>query len=107
MAATLTNPSDPPRRRGPVLALLTSMRPKQWTKNLLLFAGVLFTLDRQHTPGEFQQVALGFVVFSLLSSVVYLINDVVDVAGDRLHPRKRFRPIAAGELTPGAAIGAA
>src|SRR6185437_2181966 len=96
-----------PRRRGPILALLTAMRPKQWTKNLLLFAGLLFTLDSTHSAGDFQRTALGFVLFSLLSSVVYLINDVADRESDRLHPRKRRRPIAAGELSPPAALTAA
>lgn len=95
------------RRRGPILALLTAMRPKQWTKNLLLFAGLLFTLDSTHSAGDFQRTALGFVLFSLLSSVVYLINDVADRESDRLHPRKRRRPIAAGELSPAAALTAA
>ena len=83
------------------------MRPKQWTKNLLLFAGLLFTLDSAHSAGDFQRTALGFVLFSLLSSVVYLINDVADRESDRLHPRKRRRPIAAGELSPAAALAAA
>ncbi len=96
-----------PRRRGPILALLVSMRPKQWTKNLLLFAGLLFTLDQKHSGRQFQEAALGFVVFSLLSSVVYLINDVADREGDRRHPKKRRRPIAAGELPVPAAITAA
>ncbi|MDQ2687907.1 MAG: UbiA family prenyltransferase, partial [Armatimonadota bacterium] len=96
-----------PRRRGPILALLTAMRPKQWTKNLLLFAGLLFTLDSVHSAGDFQRTGLGFVLFSLLSSVVYLINDVADRESDRLHPRKRRRPIATGELSPAAALAAA
>lgn len=96
-----------PRRRGPILALLVSMRPKQWTKNLLLFAGLLFTLDQRHSAHQFQQAALGFVVFSLLSSVVYLINDLADRESDRRHPKKRRRPIAAGELAVPVAIAAA
>lgn len=96
-----------PKRRGPILALLVAMRPKQWTKNLLLFAGLLFTLDQRHAPGDFQRVALGFVLFSLLSSVVYLVNDVLDRDSDRLHPKKRRRPIASGELSPRSAIIAA
>lgn len=97
----------PSPRRGPVLALLVAMRPKQWTKNLLLFAGLLFTLDQRHPLFDYQRAALGFVLFSLLSSVVYLVNDVLDRDSDRLHPKKRRRPIASGELSPQAAIGAA
>ena len=96
-----------PRRRGPVLALLVSLRPKQWTKNLLLFAGLLFTLDQHHSARQFQQAALGFVLFSLLSSVVYLVNDLADRESDRRHPKKCRRPIAAGELPPPLAVAAA
>lgn len=96
-----------PRRRGPILALLVSLRPKQWTKNLLLFAGLLFTLDQHHTAGQFRDAALGFVLFSLLSSVVYLVNDLADRESDRRHPKKCRRPIAAGELSPPLAVAAA
>ncbi len=99
--------TPPPRRRGPVLALLVSLRPKQWTKNLLLFAGLLFTLDQHHSARQFQHVALGFVLFSLLSSVVYLVNDLADRESDRRHPKKCRRPIAAGELSPALALAAA
>ncbi len=96
-----------PRRRGPVLALLVSLRPKQWTKNVLLFAGLLFTLDQHHSARQFQHAALGFVFFALLSSVVYLVNDLADREGDRRHPKKCRRPIAAGELSPALALTAA
>ncbi len=96
-----------PRRRGPILALLVSLRPKQWTKNLLLFAGLLFTLDQHHSARQFQHAALGFVLFSLLSSVVYLVNDLTDRESDRRHPKKCRRPIAAGELPPPLAVAAA
>jgi decaprenyl-phosphate phosphoribosyltransferase len=79
------------------------MRPKQWVKNVLvatapLAAGQLFQ------PTVIGEVALAFVAFCLVSATVYLINDVRDVAEDRLHPRKRFRPIAAGELSPRVAL---
>ncbi len=96
-----------PRRRGPLRALLASLRPKQWTKNLLLFAGLLFTLDQHHSARQVQDAALGFVLFSLLSSVVYLINDLADRESDRRHPKKKRRPIASGELSPGLALMAA
>lgn len=96
-----------PRRRGPILALLVSLRPKQWTKNLLLFAGLLFTLDQHHSARQVQHAALGFVLFCLLSGVVYLVNDLADREGDRRHPKKRRRPIAAGELAPPLAVAAA
>ena len=96
-----------PRRRGLVLALLVSLRPKQWTKNLLLFAGLLFTLDQHHSAHQFLRVGVGFVLFSLLSSVVYLVNDLADRESDRRHPKKCRRPVAAGELSPPFALTAA
>ncbi|MBI5710562.1 MAG: decaprenyl-phosphate phosphoribosyltransferase [Candidatus Eisenbacteria bacterium] len=80
-----------------ILALIEELRPKQWTKNLLLFAGVLFS-QQMGEPGLALRAALGFVTFSLLSGTVYLLNDLKDVEADRLHPRKRRRPIAAGRL---------
>ena len=95
------------RRRGPILALLVSLRPKQWTKNLLLFAGLLFTLDEHHTALQYRNAALGFLLFSLLSSVVYLVNDLADRESDRRHPKKSRRPIASGELSPPLAMTAA
>ena len=96
-----------PPRRGPVKALLVSLRPKQWVKNLLVFAGLLFTLDQGHSAKQFADVGLAFVLFSALSSVVYLINDLADRESDRRHPKKRRRPIASGELSPPLALGAA
>ena len=104
---SVTPEPAPGPRRGPLLALLVAMRPKQWTKNLLLFAGLLFTLDQPHRATDFQRAALGFLLFCALSSVVYLVNDLADRESDRLHPKKRRRPIAAGELSPPAALAAA
>ena len=98
---------QPPARRSVPVALMAAMRPKQWTKNLILFAGLLFTLDIPHTRAQVELVLGGFLIFCLLSSVVYLINDVADRDSDKLHPKKRFRPIASGELSVGTAIGAA
>jgi decaprenyl-phosphate phosphoribosyltransferase len=85
-------------------APVRALRPRQWVKNLLvvlapLAAGWLFQ------PAVLRGVALAFVAFCLVSSAVYLLNDIRDVEEDRLHPRKRFRPIAAGELpAPVAAV---
>lgn len=80
-----------------LLALFKNMRPKQWAKNVLLFAGLVF--DRQLTQlGPLKQTVLGFVFFCLLSSSVYLINDIVDVEADRRHPKKKHRPLASGAL---------
>ncbi len=78
-------------------ALILSLRPRQWTKNLLLFAGVLFS--RQLGDGALVlAAAAGFLAFSLLSGSVYLLNDLRDVAEDRRHPVRRLRPIASGRL---------
>jgi 4-hydroxybenzoate polyprenyltransferase len=104
---SLRPPDEAPRRRGPLLALLVAMRPKQWTKNVLLFAGLLFTLDTGHVAGDFLRAGLGFLLFCVLSSVVYLVNDVADIDSDRRHPRKRRRPIASGEISIPFAITAA
>ena len=80
-------------------ALLQALRPKQWTKNLLVFAGIVFA---QHAsdPALLLRAAAGFVAFSLLASLVYIVNDLKDVEADRLHPKKRHRPIASGALSP-------
>jgi 4-hydroxybenzoate polyprenyltransferase len=86
----------------PVRALVLSLRPHQWTKNLLLFAALGFS-KHLFDPGPLWRASLAFAVFCLLSGTVYLVNDVVDVAQDRLHPLKRLRPIASGALSVGAA----
>jgi len=86
------------------------MRPKQWIKNLLLFAGFVFTLNERWRPFSPEmwdylgRSAAAFLLFSLLSSSIYLMNDVIDVEKDRLHPTKKNRPIAAGRLSPRTAI---
>src|SRR5207249_10560341 len=83
-------------------ALLEELRPRQWTKNLLLFAGVLFSQQLVQLPLLLRATG-GFVAFSLLSGAVYLLNDLKDVEADRRHPLKRSRPIAAGRLPAAAA----
>jgi 4-hydroxybenzoate polyprenyltransferase len=78
-------------------ALLKTMRPKQWAKNVFLMAAVVF--DRKLTNADAMlHTIIGVVVFSLVASVVYIINDIADVEADRRHPTKRNRPIAAGKL---------
>jgi 4-hydroxybenzoate polyprenyltransferase len=78
-------------------ALIKTMRPKQWAKNGFLFAAIVF--DRQLiSPEAFGVTLAGFALFCLLSSTVYILNDVADVEADRAHPTKRNRPIAAGTL---------
>jgi len=79
------------------LALLASLRPRQWVKNLFVFAGVIFS-QQMLTPLAW--TALGaFAIFCGLSGAIYLFNDVADAKRDRLHPSKRLRPIASGELS--------
>jgi len=88
------------------LSLLVSLRPSQWTKNLIIFAGLIFGL-RLDEPEAVARAIGAFVVFCALSGVVYLVNDVVDREADRQHPVKARRPIAAGELATGSALVAA
>ncbi len=88
-----------------IVPLIQALRPKQWTKNLLLFAGVLFSRQVSDPALALRAVA-GFVAFSLLSGSVYLLNDLMDVRADRLHPKKRLRPIASGRLPVAVALGA-
>ena len=85
-----------------ISALFVSLRPKQWSKNLLVFAGLVFSRNL-FDPVNFLRSLAGFFAFCLLSGAVYIINDLADVESDRLHPLKRFRPIASGRLQPGAA----
>jgi len=87
-------------------ALFASLRPKQWPKNLLVFAGLVFSRSL-FNPAESLRSLGGFVAFCLLSGAVYLVNDLADLERDRLHPQKRLRPIASGRLKPGAAKVAA
>ncbi len=87
-------------------ALLISLRPRQWTKNLVLFAGVVFSGNALDL--SMQAVVLtAFLCFCAGVSAGYLVNDIVDRDRDRLHPVKRQRPIAAGELGVGTAAVAA
>jgi decaprenyl-phosphate phosphoribosyltransferase len=90
-------------RRGPLHALVATLRPKQWVKNVLIVAaaGAAGALGDDEVIGR---VALACVAFCFLASGLYAINDVRDAEEDRLHPRKRFRPVAAGELDPRLAV---
>jgi 4-hydroxybenzoate polyprenyltransferase len=78
-------------------ALLTSMRPYQWVKNILVFAALFFSLSFLKVPAIFATL-LAFASFCLAGSGIYLLNDLRDRAADRLHPLKKLRPIAAGQL---------
>jgi 4-hydroxybenzoate polyprenyltransferase len=83
--------------------LLTSLRPRQWTKNLLVFAGLIFTQSLGQ-PVAVARAFTAFVIFCLLSGGTYLVNDVFDAERDRGHPRKRHRPVASGRVPSGVAL---
>ena len=88
-------------------AFVEAMRPRQWPKNAFVFAGIFF--DGRILDGArlFRSIA-AFAIFCLVSSAIYLINDLADMEQDRLHPSKRNRPLASGRLAPRtASIGAA
>jgi 4-hydroxybenzoate polyprenyltransferase len=84
--------------------LVVSLRPQQWTKNFLVFAGLIFSQSFQR-PGLVLRVLLAFVLFCVLSGSTYLVNDVLDADRDRTHPQKRHRPVAAGRLSTDLALG--
>jgi len=83
-------------------AVVASLRPKQWVKNLFVFAGVIFS-QQLFTP-LFWPALGAFALFCVLSGSMYLLNDVADAEKDRLHPTKRFRPVASGALPRGGAL---
>jgi 4-hydroxybenzoate polyprenyltransferase len=87
-------------------ALVVALRPRQWTKNLLLFAGIVFAAELGD-GGRWLEAITAFVAYCAASSAAYLVNDVRDAASDRLHPVKRTRPVASGRVSQGAALGAA
>src|SRR5437867_1991617 len=80
-----------------ILEVLRSIRVYQWTKNLVLFAGLVFTM-KLLDPAYVKDTVIGFFSFSLAVSGMYVLNDIFDLERDRLHPTKRDRPIAAGRL---------
>ena len=97
----MTNTENLPeadRKKSVMPAWLRAMRPKQWVKNVLVLAAPL-AAGQLLQPAVLLASAWAFVSFSLVSASIYLINDSRDVEADRLHPKKRFRPIAAGELS--------
>jgi len=86
--------------------LLETMRPKQWVKNIFVFAPLVFDLKIVN-PTYLMRTLAGAVLLCLVSGVVYIINDLADAEKDRQHPRKRDRPIASGRLSTGVALVAA
>ncbi len=90
---------DLPRRRSTPTAALVALRPRQWTKNFLLFAGIIFAAKLGDLT-RWVEAFGAFAAYCAASSASYLVNDLRDAAHDRAHPVKRLRPIARGELSP-------
>src|SRR5262245_49684181 len=109
---SMTRPSPSPAAsihvgpRGHVALLFHSARPEQWTKNLLVFAGLIFA-GRLFDIDATARAIGAFAIFCGLSAAAYLLNDVIDRSADQQHPLKRSRPIASGELPVGTALAAA
>jgi 4-hydroxybenzoate polyprenyltransferase len=95
-----------PARRSPLRAALVSLRPRQWSKNLLLFAGIVFAAKLGDAV-RWAEAFAAFGAYCAASSAGYLVNDVLDAEHDRNHPVKRSRPIARGELSVRAALALA
>jgi 4-hydroxybenzoate polyprenyltransferase len=91
------------RPRSPARAAFAALRPRQWSKNLLLFAGLIFAA-KLGDGARWLEALLAFCVYCAASSAAYLVNDVRDAADDREHPVKRLRPVASGELPARAAL---
>jgi 4-hydroxybenzoate polyprenyltransferase len=89
--------------RSTAASLFVSLRPDQWTKNLIVFAALIFAV-KLLDPAALANASAAFLIFCALSGAVYLINDVSDREQDQAHPLKRLRPIASGELSPGTAM---
>ncbi len=89
-----------------VIGLIRAMRPKQWTKNIIIYAGIVF--DGQLLVWDsLMRVTLGFILLCLGAGAVYIINDLLDIERDRQHPKKKSRPLASGQLPIPVAIAAA
>lgn len=89
--------SSTPGNGSRIRALLLSMRPRQWTKNLALFVGLVFAQQLLNLA-SLERAILAFAVFCLASSSIYLLNDILDLENDRQHPMKSKRPLASGNL---------
>ena len=89
-----------------ISALFLAIRPKHWTKNLLVYLVFFFTVGEAWSPDDLHSIlmplyksSLAFVIFSILSSGIYIVNDILDIQRDHKHPTKRLRPIASGILS--------
>ena len=97
------SPQSPSHSRSAAALLLISLRPEQWSKNLIVFAAALFG-GQLTNPAAIAAASATFVIFCALSGAVYLFNDVADGDADRRHPLKRERPVASGALSPAVAL---
>jgi 4-hydroxybenzoate polyprenyltransferase len=106
-ATTTQTPIAPPSLGivGRIRALLLALRPRQWTKNLAVFVGIVFA-QRLFTLPSFERAFVAFITFCFASSAIYLVNDLLDLEKDREHPVKRNRSLASGNLPISWAIGA-
>jgi 4-hydroxybenzoate polyprenyltransferase len=113
MAQTLDLENSPARGGAVMVELLRTMRPKEWIKNVFVFAAIAFARDATTRTPLWQEldkvliVVAAFVLFCMTASAIYLINDLVDIDKDRAHPKKRNRPLASGRLSPTVAVVAA
>ena len=92
-------------------SLVYSIRPKQWSKNFIIYFAFLFTVEQAWDPYDidvainlFTKTTLGFLIFSLLTGAIYLFNDALDIKEDQQHPKKKSRPIPSGDLSKITAI---
>ncbi len=106
MAAPAREVVELPRRRTALRAAVVALRPRQWSKNLLVFAGIVFAAKLGDAV-RWGEALAAFGAYCALSSAAYLVNDLRDRGHDRLHPVKRERPVARGELSVGGAVGLA
>jgi 4-hydroxybenzoate polyprenyltransferase len=89
---------------GTFAAYIAQMRPRQWTKNLLVFAALIFSIKVSNMEMLYETV-VGFLLFCFVSSSVYFLNDFIDREADRQHPEKKHRPMASGAINPYVALG--
>jgi len=106
MNKTSRSAAEPVSALAQIRLLWRTMRPKQWHKNIFIWAALIFDV-KLFQAQPFLRTLLAFGLFCLISSAVYIVNDLVDVEKDRQHPSKRNRPLASGALRPGVAIVAA
>jgi 4-hydroxybenzoate polyprenyltransferase len=103
MAVPVPKVVELPPRRSTARAALVALRPRQWTKNLLVFAGIVFAA-KLGDGVRWGEAFAAFAAYCAISSAAYLANDVRDLEEDRRHPIKRERPVASGELSPRSAL---